>query len=138
MKNVKRFLIGVPVLIIGLALFTGGFGNALLLLYVSIVCTGGVGLALWIPLTIGLGVATIGIYTALLGRRILRNKEPEEHTLTHDQQALRDYITRMKSQSVTTDEIKTMLRSNGWNDTVIDEAMKKYVYSEFKGSPKNK
>jgi hypothetical protein len=65
MRFLTSLIVGVPTTYLILAIATGGSGNAISILIISIVCTAGISLAIWIPLMAGVGFATITIATAV-------------------------------------------------------------------------
>lgn len=53
-RNVEHFFrdfcVGVPIVLVGLAIVTGGLMDAVGILFISVVCTLGAGLLFWLPL----------------------------------------------------------------------------------------
>ena len=47
---IVRPLVGAPVTFLFTCIMTGGVDNAVFLVFVSVVCTAGVGLVVWMPL----------------------------------------------------------------------------------------
>lgn len=105
-----------------------GFGETIFLslftvvqLFVlSIVCTLGISLIIWIPLGYGVG----WIVFKIAGWDKPSHKKPREGTqqpepqsaapLTRDQQALLNYIKKARTKGLNDDQISQNLTSNGW------------------------
>ncbi|MBD2067075.1 hypothetical protein H6F93_05955 [Leptolyngbya sp. FACHB-671] len=58
-RSFKSFAVGFPLVFLCLAAFTGGLSNAFWLLAASVVCTAGIGLIIWIPLSLVTGWAAL-------------------------------------------------------------------------------
>jgi len=113
-----------------------GFGQAIFLslftvvqLFVlSIVCTLGISLIIWIPLGFGVGWVVFKI----AGWDKTSPKKPGEDaqqpkpqslpSLTRDQQALLNYIKKAKAKGLNDDQISQNLTTNGWTTDSITAA----------------
>lgn len=77
----------------------------------SIVCTAGVSLVVWIPCAFVIGV----LIFVWLG---IEEKTP----LSKEQRALRDYVSRAKNSGLSSEEIKKALKDKGWSEDEITAA----------------
>ena len=118
-KKIKicGFLVTMPVVCILVGGVIEGFG----LLFISIVCTAGVGLVFWIPLWWVVGWVTLSIWGAF------KERGEEESTtksspLNHDQIALTTYLRQARALGMTETEVILCCRTNGWSDAEIEKA----------------
>lgn len=141
MKHILRPVVGWIVCYIVLAIFMMDLIDALTMIAISVICTVGISLVIWIPLgyLVGWGVlALIGLFvktgkdnptnnpassapkknlsnlTELLDKD-LRSKP----ALTIDQQAIVNYIKKAQSKGLDESEINSNLRNNGWSADTI-------------------
>lgn len=119
MSKVTKTLIGFATIVVVLSLFTAGAAIPMILL--SIICTAGVSLVLWIPLSYGVGSLVVSIYESV-SKSKKTNGEGPKSSLTNDQKALTDYIHQSRSKGVNDDNIFSMLKNNGWAENAIHEA----------------
>jgi hypothetical protein len=61
MKFLTSLVVGIPITYLVIAIAANGFNNANAILFMSIVCTAGISLAIWIPLMVSVGFATIAV-----------------------------------------------------------------------------
>lgn len=125
MSKVTKTLIGFAAIFLLLLVFTGS--SAILLVAASIICTAGVGLVVWIPLSYGVGSLIVAIFQSINSRnRPSTNIKSSAGTaivnLTNDQKALTDYIHQSRSKGVNDNNIFSLLKSNGWAENAIHEA----------------
>ena len=64
-ESLNNTLIGLPILFAFLSLLTGSPTNAIFLLYLSVVCTAGVSLVLWLPLAWAIGRVVVQVIGAM-------------------------------------------------------------------------
>lgn len=94
----------------------------------SIICTLGIGLVVWIPLWYVTGYAVIIVVNLLLGvfgyslgslisRRI--RKTPHNQSLSRDQLALTNYIQKARQKGLDDAQILSNLKQNGWNSQSV-------------------
>lgn len=99
---------------------------------VSVVCTAGLGLVIWIPVCWFLGEVTLEFLGALTGRSS-RNRSsapsadgaatpaPAGSTMNS---ALQTYVERMRAAGVADDELPARLRRVGWDEQTIAAVMR--------------
>lgn len=124
MSAFTKTLIGFVAIFLVLTLFTGS--SAILLVLASIICTAGIGLVVWIPLSYGVGSLIVAIYQS-----ITSNNRPSGNiegsagspivNLTNDQKAIIDYIKLARGRGFKDDDTFTNLKVNGWSEQIIRE-----------------
>lgn len=146
MKHVLRAVVGWIVCYIAIAIFMGSPGDALLLIAASVICTLGISLAFWIPLGYGVGWGILALFDLVFKNRTSDSEENNgnnphppaqqsqqlstlskrlnqelqaEPSLSHDQQAISNYIRKARHKGLTTEEITTNLSKNGWSTKKI-------------------
>jgi hypothetical protein len=141
MTKAKYFGIGLPILVVILSAFTGGIANAFWLVAASIVCTAGIGLAIWIPLAIGVGWVAFSVAQEIVklaggtpgmnsslrredGARAALQPAPRQHLL-----ALDHYIQRAVRLNHSHERILSDLKRQGWSEAEINQ-----VYQDVTGS----
>ncbi|MEM9539798.1 MAG: hypothetical protein AAGA60_09830 [Cyanobacteria bacterium P01_E01_bin.42] len=110
-----------------------GINNALSILILSILCTAGVSLVMWIPLWWLVGWITFAIFRAIAKSNADSDPSRDTSTSTQDpnQQALLNYIKLAQSKGFSDSQISTRLRVEGWSDAEIAAA--RQVASENAG-----
>jgi hypothetical protein len=142
MKYVFRFVVGMVVLYILLAIFMLDPGQALLLIAISVICTAGISLVIWIPLAYFVGWGVLALFARITGKTIdfdsttppaegepaqvqseniaaLSQQLNKEPGLTNDQQAIASYIRKALEKGLGHDKIIENLRNNGWSTDSI-------------------
>lgn len=71
MKFLAYLVVGLPITYLLVAIVANGFSNANSILFVSIICTAGISLAVWIPLMVVVGATTI-VLTRFIVRGAVR------------------------------------------------------------------
>ncbi|MDX2212663.1 MAG: hypothetical protein SFY66_05175 [Oculatellaceae cyanobacterium bins.114] len=147
MKTFQELTVGVFVIYIALAVMTGGFANAAMILVFSVICTAGIALVLWIPLCIGVG--KLGLMVARAIARSIgassqnapltdssdrpRTGQPPQssssitdtlaQTLeTNNRLAIKDYIYRARRLDHSYERIFNQLSHQGWSEAEINQA----------------
>lgn len=139
-------LVSFPVICI----LTGGVNEGFLLLLVSIVCTAGIGLVVWIPVWAIVGWVTL----AVLGRLFNVNKVAEQPKLKPTRefddhsdrnptagarrgrrpfaevQALKAYVRRAVAEGMDVEEMTRRLRQNGWELEEIQVAYQVFLLTQ--------
>ncbi|MCH7685312.1 MAG: hypothetical protein IH899_01290 [Planctomycetes bacterium] len=132
MKFLASLGIGMPVTFLGLIIFTGGVEDAWMVLVVSVICTAGIGLVVWIPVFWGVGAATlalIGIFVKKKpdGKDEAKGSPPDEAKGTRldlDQTAMTEYMKKAHARGMSHDEISDRLHQQGWSFDVIKSAFR--------------
>jgi cell division protein FtsW (lipid II flippase) len=140
MKHVIRFIVGMVVLYILLAIFMLDPGQALLLIAISVICTAGISLIIWIPLAYVVGWGVLALITWITGWSIEPGSSPpakeepaqaepgniaalsqqldqqlkKEPALTNDQRAVAAYIRKALDKGLSREKIMAKLQDNGW------------------------
>ncbi|NJL02810.1 MAG: hypothetical protein HC838_08315 [Spirulinaceae cyanobacterium RM2_2_10] len=133
------FPIGVVTVFFSLVLFTGGVGNALSLVFVSILCTLGVALIFWVPFCTGVGMLVVFLMLALYRQlrraagttvppleRLADATQPDEPTggvsRNAYHQAVADYIRKARAKGYSDSQIDSRLAARGWEINDIAQA----------------
>ncbi|RUS97370.1 hypothetical protein DSM106972_084730 [Dulcicalothrix desertica PCC 7102] len=131
MRRFIKILIGIPIVFGSLALMSGGIQPALQIIQLSLLCTLGISLVVWIPLCWLLGSVTLEVVENLLGRTLVPDNATEIRSdalrqqnisLTPQSISLIDYIEKGIKQGWSETQITSRLRAQGWNDEEIAEA----------------
>lgn len=117
-SKIRKFLIGFAVLIF-LSVITGNIG----FLLISIICTGGISMVVYYPLSYLIG--------SLVEKFLIRKNDPftedmdnskKEVVLSNKQKALIDYIRKSKLVGNSDNKIFEILIANGWEEKDVREA----------------
>ena len=121
-------LTGVPLLLLGLLLLSGSMSDVWLLLFLSVVCTAGIGLAFWLGLATLLGLAALYVCDQLLrtlghpkgtglfdGAGGLAAQHQRQRTLEH-------YLARRLAMGVDPVRVRQELIGAGWSETQLQQA----------------
>lgn len=126
MKHLTEVLTGLLVIIVGASL-TGNFQSLLGLALMSITCTAGIGLVVWIPLCDIIGSLSLAVIraTAAMFSDSGRKEEgaPEQKgAMLKEQMAIEQYIDRAKFYGLSNEQILSALKNGGWSDVEIQAA----------------
>lgn len=131
MKAMGRIITGFPVSTLLLSLFAGGIQQAFMILLVSIVCTAGIGLVVWIPLWWAVG----WLAQTLFGRfRGLGDEEDSpgrpaatagEEPASSEDLSLMQFLKRAEARGISRDAIDRALTGAGWSEAEILQAREK-------------
>ena len=118
-----RILVGIPVTFLGLIIVAGGWENARMVLLLSVVCTYGIGLIVWIGLCWVVGAVTLAIIGIFVKKP--DGKEGAKGTrLDLDQTAMTEYMKKAHARGMSRDEISDRLHQQGWSFDVIKSAFR--------------
>lgn len=137
-------MLGLAVIVIVYGFFTGGDGFGTLtglfgFMAISIVCTGGVALVVWIPvlLLVGqiLGIIILGIYRQINPTKKSTgypadeaSEEATKAASSRKETAIVEYIASCRNTGRMDDAvIRSNLKQSGWKDADIDSAFKKCI-----------
>ncbi len=122
-KGIYKVFIGLIAMFIVLWIWPGG----LTFFLVSVICTGGITLVVWLPLAYLVGSTLVRLYFNFRGvvepDRIVGG-EGAHQILNNDQLALVNFIKTSRVAQVTDDIIRKQLKDNGWDEAMIDGAFK--------------
>lgn len=139
-RSVQSFVVGLPLVFLCLVAATGSFSNAFWLLVGSVVCTAGIGLVVWIPLSLVVGWAALTLAKEIAntagisnGDGVARNAAQTESmrqqaartaqdTTPQERIALDEYIRRAVRLGHTYERILTTLTEQGWKEAEIHQA----------------
>ncbi|MDD4803848.1 MAG: hypothetical protein PHN69_01620 [Candidatus Pacebacteria bacterium] len=117
MKSLK-YIIGT-ILLTGIVLV---IISSLGFIIMSIICTGGVALAVWVPLFLGLGILFKFILRICFDKTYTNNK-PQNISSSKEELAIIDYIVSSRNTGMMDDIIKLKLKeTGGWSDEEIEGA----------------
>jgi len=126
MKHLTKVLMGLLVISLGASL-TGTFQSLISLALMSIICTAGLGLVVWIPLLHLIGskaLTVVGAIAAMFsdtGRK--EEGAPEQKgSMLREQMAIERYIERANVYGLSREQILSALKSGGWSDAEIQAA----------------
>lgn len=134
----SRFLfrvgIGILVSFPIVCVAAGGVEEALLVLLISIVCTAGAGLVVWVPAWWLLGWGAIaavawGIdkYNGVETAEVVDSPAP-----SHSNQALREYLRQATANGIDSEEATCRLVINGWDMSDIQAARRDLLSTQSK------
>ncbi|QPN59864.1 hypothetical protein H8F24_18340 [Synechococcus sp. CBW1002] len=112
-------LLGLPVLLIGLVVMTGSVGNAAALLFVSVVCTAGIGGVFWLALALLIGWMLNLILPGPLRRPLTLPATGSDPMVTR----LTTYAGRAQQQGMAPERIRRDLARGGWSSVQIEAAL---------------
>ncbi|MEA5468186.1 hypothetical protein [Spirulina sp. 06S082] len=105
-----------------LLLCVTGVDNAISIIGLSIICTAGVSLVMWVPLWWLVGWIVVAIYQAIAKPSQGDRDRPVNPIKDANQQALVNYMKLAKSKGFSDTQISTRLRVEGWGNEEITEA----------------
>ncbi len=118
-----RILVGIPVSYVVLIPFAG-VTDAAMFIVLSIVCTLGISLVVWLPIWFVLGWIVLAISEAagLTGA----SKKPPGIATQQDRDliAVIDYLGKAEASGLSDEQITRELEAAGWSVAMIDEARK--------------
>ncbi len=119
-----RCMVGLFIIAVVIALLGQG---AVMFFFMSIICTLGISLIIWLPLAYILGAAVLW----LLGMRITVDRVPGQkggerkeapREPTREMQAIIKFIKQARDQGMASEKITLFLRDQGWTEKDITEA----------------
>jgi len=122
MTFLTRTLVGIPVSFVILIFFVGGEAPAFMVL--SIICTLGISLVVWVPIWFVLGWIVLGI--GRISGAIPESKRPTRISTQHerDVKGVVAYMRSAEASGLSKEQITRKLESAGWSNAIIDEARK--------------
>lgn len=86
--------------------------NSLSMLYVSIICTAGIGTAFWLAIAYIIGTILSIIVNFLVGSK-------RRELALDEKQAVEKYVREAKERQLSRNEVRRKLIEAGWNDQLI-------------------
>ena len=137
----KRVTVGLLVSFFVVALFAGGLTGAIAVMAVSIICTAGIGLVVWVPVWWITGFMVLDVICVSLG--IIDPPESNDESLQSpsrgdetgkpsESRALKAYIRQALASGMDATEIKHRLEQNGWQPPDIERAYQRVVEAQRK------
>jgi|GEM_PF-1426396 len=130
--------IGMVISYLVMSIVMWDFGAAFGIIALSIICTLGISLILWIPLWYGVGYGVLialrfllplfgmdisGLFERKKAKSASGDKSnPAQPALSRDQQALLNYIKKARTKGLNDEQISRNLKINGWKANSISAA----------------
>ncbi len=126
--------IGIAISYLILAAVMLDFGDAFAVMAISIICTAGISLIIWVPGWYLLGLLAISLLRIVLhgfglelgGLFDAKKESPADESnrpkLTRDQLALLNYIHKARDKGLSDSQIQQNLLKNGWSSDIIAAA----------------
>lgn len=118
-------IVGFLILMAALSLIVG-WGTAQMILLMSVLCTAGLGLLIWVPVSYSIGhliFSWLGIFKSSTNTTI--SESSSEATFSSPiVESLNRYISQSRLHNMTDKQIRTELTRVGWSKEAIDEAFK--------------
>ena len=122
MKFLDSVAVGIPVIFLGLILFTGGLENACFVFLLSIICTFGIGLVGWILLCWFIGWVILTFLSCVKKPGGVEKPSVERRPLDREEIAVTTYMKRAEACGMSPAEVARRLRRQGFSDEIIYEA----------------
>ncbi len=120
-SKVLKTLVGFGVILL-FCLFT----KSIAFFTVSIICTLGIALIVWIPLAYLIGSVVfylLRLFGVVKAKSVFQAKEGY---ISKEQIAIEDYIKGARSSCLSDEQITSALKEKGWQDDEIKKAFSKY------------
>ena len=130
-------LVGIPISFVFLIIMTGEFNDAFSFLALSIACTAGISLVIWIPVWWVLGritIAVVKLSVELFGGTSVKQSAPSSTTARSNSQrmlCLAAYIRQAQATGMDAGECTRLLQLNGWKATEIEMARENITHDPF-------
>jgi hypothetical protein len=141
-RSVQSFIVGLPLVFLCLVAATSSLSNAFWLLVGSVVCTAGIGLVVWIPLSLVVGWAALTLAKEIANTAGISNRDgavrnaaertdasvrqqatrTAQDTTPQERIALDEYIRRAVRLGHTYERILATLTEQGWQEAEIHQA----------------
>ena len=121
-----RLVVGFVVSFFGMAIATGSLADAAAFMLMSIICTAGISLVVWVPVWWGVGWIVMAIIGMVRGKgtddfvRSESNRQP----IMNKEHVVADFITKARTCGLDNAEIRRRLIDAGWTDEAIADASK--------------
>src|SRR5437867_134064 len=102
MNKATKTLIGFVTIVVLLSLFTAGAAIPLILL--SIICTAGISLVIWIPFSYAVGSLVVGLFQGI-HQENRKDNTNQILVVSNDQMAIINYIKQAKQNSMSDNAI---------------------------------
>jgi hypothetical protein len=131
MQASGRIVVGFVVSTLLLMLFAGGIQEAFMVLLISIVCTAGIGLVVWIPLWWGVGWLTLTVSGRFWGPGDEGGDSPRPaapggaEPASSEELSLVQFLKQAQARGVSRETIDHALTGAGWSEAEILKARSK-------------
>ncbi|MFZ4566210.1 MAG: hypothetical protein ACOYMY_07080 [Prochlorococcaceae cyanobacterium] len=121
----RDVLVGVPLLLLLLAVMTGGFGSAIALLLMSVICTGGIASVFWLLLAFLLGAINMALFALLVARVGGPRLSASWKGLGSGPSlpVIASYVERRRQAGGDDDHIRADLLRGGWSPADVEAAL---------------
>lgn len=137
--KIINFFIGIPTLIVivfGYSLFTtpdpiDAVSDFFQFFTISVICTAGISLIIWVPLLMLLGTTVVAISNLITGNKQTKlstdivSKTTMNPPSSNNELALIGYIVSSRNSKMDDTTIRSNLKSGGWTNQDIDSAFKR-------------
>lgn len=147
MRFGQSFFVGVPVVFVVTSIAVGGVESAAAVVFMSIVCTAGVGLVFWIPVCTLAGWMTLSLVGLVVSKTSSDGGGPVAPSDSRDRsqavdskptrgpisspvappknevQVVADYITEFEEHGGSRERALELLRQNGWSGAEVSKAL---------------
>jgi len=103
----------------------GSLKETIMLLIMSIVCTAGIGLVVWIPVWFLVGWATFSVINLVFGKSKKSATPPPLPDYSREQRAIINFLEDARRSGLSDEDACARLRAIGWPDNSIEEARRK-------------
>jgi hypothetical protein len=118
MRNFSKIAVGFITITVLSSLLTKG--AALVIILASLICTAGVSLVIWVPVSYGVGAAIFWLAGSFFGKpQPVKLEKPP----TKEEIALANYAKQARENGLTEDKIFLRLREKGWNEDIIRKVL---------------
>mgnify|MGYP007073251292 FL=1 len=116
-------------------LFAGGVEEGFFLLFISIVCTAGMGLAVWVPLWWAIGWTVIAVVNRVSGRSSQPSTTDAPRAsggrTSPAKRSLQQYVRKADAKGVQREKADLLLQKMGWSPMEIEQARQQVSAAEF-------
>ncbi len=137
-KFFGRVFVGFFVSIPLVCILAGGVEQGFALMFLSIICTAGIGLVFWIPVWALVGGVTLAIFSGSFNKIKERPDAthrsgflPKNKDIRHDL-ALTAYIKQAMETGMEEEKMRRRLQLNGWATGEIQSAYQRFISSQSK------
>ena len=121
--SLANILIGIVLEAIFVVFLVGDVEDALTFFGLSIVCTAGASLLVWIPLAAVLGFVATTVAVDVISRRKKVELPKVPDLAMEKRNALKDYVQQAIEQGIERSAMVSLLTRNGWSESEIDDAL---------------
>ena len=102
-----------------------GLTQAFQIIALSIICTAGIGLIIWIPVWALIGWITLKLITMVSGKSEKSGTPPPLPNFSREEKAIINYLEIARRFGTSDEKATADLKTAGWSDDAIDNARRK-------------